>query len=142
MLTARRALVYDVAARRPRFLLLPVRDVWDPACGCPVHTEDLDTDDWFPDEPVVLQVNAFPGTTCRLGNGYDIICNADYNDEDPTQYPNQSLRRMFSVNWPGNLIVVKRSRRGCRGAMHITGPEVSLINTLVERYVFAAVAVK
>ena len=43
------------------------------------------------------------------------------------------IQRMFGLEWMGNILVVKLSRRDRDAAMHITKPEISLLNVLVER---------
>lgn len=130
-----KALVYEVGGTRPRLLLLPSRDGWDPACGCPAYPEDLDTDDWFTSNQTVSSIDHFPGTRCRLANGYDII-SASGQKRGRKQPPlNGTLHELFSVDWTGALVVVKRARRHVGRAVHITPPEVSLINVVVERYV-------
>ncbi|KAI0348938.1 hypothetical protein OH77DRAFT_1526041 [Trametes cingulata] len=133
VLATRNALIYECDARGPRRLALSSRDDWDSACGCPApHAEDLDMDSWFEGEPVVTTVDYFPGMTSQLSNAYDIISLPRGRREVTEERANKSLLRMFTIIWGGNLIVIKRTSRGCRGAMHITHPEVSLINALVE----------
>ncbi|KAI0661152.1 hypothetical protein C8Q70DRAFT_912019, partial [Cubamyces menziesii] len=130
--TAIRALIYEVNETKPHLVLLACRDDWDPACGCQPHPEDLDTDPWFARREVPCAIDYLPGTRCRLNNGYHII------SVPPTSRPhspNQTLRNLFSVEWAGTIVVVKRGRRHRAHAVHITPPEVSLINAVVERFV-------
>ncbi|KAH9854425.1 hypothetical protein C2E23DRAFT_726441, partial [Lenzites betulinus] len=131
---ARNALFYPTAGRRPQLLLLPCRDDWDPACGCPAYVEDLDTDEWMKGKQLVTSVDYFPGTRCRLINGYDIITLTKNAQRKPRR-ANETLRCQFAVQWPGALMVVKRARRERGRAIHITAPEIALVNTIVERYV-------
>lgn len=126
--------MYEVRGVRPRLLLLPSRHDWDPACGCPAYPEDLDTDDWFTSGQVVSPVHHFPGTRCRLANGYDIISARGRKRAVKNAPLNGTLQQLFSVEWSGTLVVVKRASRHSGRAVHITSPEVSLINAVVERY--------
>ncbi|KAI9056621.1 hypothetical protein FKP32DRAFT_1585508, partial [Trametes sanguinea] len=129
-----KALVYEVEGSRPQQLLLASRDGWDPACGCAVHSADLDIDAWFLGEQKVQAINCLPGTRCRLANGYDIITLSREFRRSGTSQPNQVVQRLFSLEWPGAIIVVKRGQRHRGGAVNITSPEVSLINSVVHRY--------
>lgn len=137
---ARRALLYHFADNTPRLVLLGTNDGWDPGCGSLPYAENFDTSDWFPLNQVISSVTCFPGTTCSLANGYDIFslrrAVGRYKASGrPGSIPaNQTLRHLFSVEWPGNLLVMKRARHQGR-AVHITAPEVSLINAVVQRYI-------
>lgn len=84
----------------------------------------------------MTSVDYFPGTRCYLANGYDIITLSRRARNMFTTPPlNQTISRMFAINWPGALLVVKRARRHRGRAIHITAPEIPLIGTLVERLV-------
>ncbi|KAH9848703.1 hypothetical protein C2E23DRAFT_739088, partial [Lenzites betulinus] len=131
--TALRVLVYEVTGTRPRLLLLPNRSDWDPACGCPVYPEDLDTDIWFSSGQACSPVNYFPGTRTRLANGYDILSLGRFRRPRSRISTNKTLRHLFDVEWPGALVVVKRARVHTGRAVHITPPEVSLINVVVQQ---------
>ncbi|KAH9850106.1 hypothetical protein C2E23DRAFT_861597 [Lenzites betulinus] len=106
---SRHALLFPVCSARPMLVLLPCRDDWDPACGCPAYSEDLDTDYWLEGAQSVAQVNSFPGTDCHLPNGYDIITLS--STARRTASRNATLRRLFSIDWAGSLLVVKRAHR-------------------------------
>ena len=133
---ARRAVLYHVRDTRPRLVLLPVLDEWDEACGADVGPEDLDAGGWIPHHRTTISaVDYFPGTTSHLSNGYDIIClqtpsTTRSSRSSPT---NNTLNQLFSVEWPGNLVIVKRARYRRDRAVHITPPEISLINTVVQQ---------
>lgn len=133
MHVSRYALLFPVYGAAPRLVLLPSREDWDPACGCPAFTDDLDTDMWFEGTQSVTAVESFPGTNCYLFNGYDIITLSGKDRRSVTATPNETLRRLFSIEWSGSLLVVKRASRYRGRAVHITPPEISLISTLVER---------
>lgn len=127
--------MYEVGGTRPRLLLLATREDWDAACGCPAYPEDLDVADWFAQGPKLSPLDYFPGTRCRLANGYDIISvdrSRRYRKNPPI---NNTLHQLFCVDWPGALVVVKRAYRHTGRAVNITPPEVSMINAVVERYV-------
>lgn len=128
------ALIYEVDGTRPRLVLLPCRDEWDPACGAPPHAEDLDTDPWYTDCQTVQSIDYLPGTRCRLANGFAIITVSIQAGRSGMAHPNQALHRLFSVEWPGTVLVVKCARRERGRAVNITYPEVSLINSMIHRY--------
>ncbi|KAI0352252.1 hypothetical protein OH77DRAFT_1592280 [Trametes cingulata] len=132
--TARHALLFPIIDIRPQLVLLPARDEWDPACGCPAYPEDLDADDWFKGPQSVASVDSFPGTMCHLANGYDLITLSENARRMPTATANETLRRLFSIHWPGSVLVVKRARRHRGAAVHITASEVSLISAVVQRW--------
>ena len=133
---ARRALLYEVGDTKPRLILLPTRDEWDPACGSPAHTEDLDTLHWFSRKQQHSPIDTLPVGGARLANGYDIISLPSRYRRSSGRTPeriNKTLLRMFSIEWPGNLIIVKRAQRHRGRVVHITPPEISLINSVVSR---------
>ena len=74
-------------------------------------------------------VDEFPGTTCDLFGGYEIF----FTRPPASDLPNGLAYKMFRIRWRGNIIVVKRGRNPRGDAIHITRPEVWLINALVER---------
>lgn len=133
-------LLYDVAAPHAHLVVLPINEEYDPACGAPPDSGSLDVERWFHSEPSVISVDWFPGTTCRLRNGYDVLFvdrrlwHAKRRGHSSVPL-NRALQRMFSLDWRGNLIVVKRGRYDRGRAMNITPPELSLIHTVVERLV-------
>ena len=134
----RKVLLYEMNDIRPRLLLLPVSGDWDPACGAPPYAEDFDTSDWFDgDKQVITEVYSIPGTSCYLSNGYDIVSvRRSIPERCPSgqsQSPNRTLDRLFGIDWPGNLMVMKRGSRGYGRVVHITTPEVSTINAIVQR---------
>ncbi|KAI9061998.1 hypothetical protein FKP32DRAFT_1531941, partial [Trametes sanguinea] len=131
---ARYAVIYPIDGRRPRLVLLPCTDDWDQACGCPVHTEDLDVRCWFGGKPSVDRVRRFPGTQCYLTNGFDILFSRQPEESEPHD-ANRALQESFAIDWHGSLLVVKQGRRNCGHAVHITSPEIGLVGTLVQRYV-------
>ncbi|KAH9846471.1 hypothetical protein C2E23DRAFT_744019, partial [Lenzites betulinus] len=137
--TARWGVIYEVRSTRARLILLPAKEDWDPACGAYANTEDLDTDRWFQEDPIIDSVHCFPGTDCGLLNGYDILSLQPYGDRD-TAGANNTVHRLFSMEWTGNLIVVKRGRFDPSRAVHISRSEINLINTLVHRYVHVYLA--
>ncbi len=137
---ARRALIYQTADNAPHLVLLGTKDEWDPGCGEPAYAEDFDTSEWLSEDHVISSVTCFPGTGCHLMNGFDIItirrAVGRYSASGPRRSipANQAIRHLFSLEWPGDIIVLKRARYQGR-AVHITAPEVSLINAVVERSV-------
>ncbi|KAI0683364.1 hypothetical protein C8T65DRAFT_595186, partial [Cerioporus squamosus] len=137
----RRAVIYETQDTRPRLILLGTDDDWDPACGSLPCTEDFDSEDWFPTREAISHVEFFPATRCHLGNGYDIIAlrkavkASTSTRRRQAGPPNETLRNMFSIEWPGNLIVMKRARYDRSRVVHITQAEISLINTVVQRSV-------
>ncbi|OSC96201.1 hypothetical protein PYCCODRAFT_1379581, partial [Trametes coccinea BRFM310] len=137
---ARRGLIYETGSARPRLVLLSSREDWDPACGAFASAEDLDTDVWFRDSDrfAIVPVTYFPGTECWLRNGFDIVALRPLGDSDPVPL-NTAIRRLFSMDWHGNLLVIKRGRYDSSRAISITPPEISLINAVVQRCVLAFV---
>ncbi|KAI9069264.1 hypothetical protein FKP32DRAFT_1560089, partial [Trametes sanguinea] len=131
--TAVTALIYEVDGTRPRLVRLACREEWDPASGCPACPEDLDTDPWFVDPQAVQAIDYLPGTRCRLANGYAIITMSRDSRRSGMGQPNMALQRLFSVEWPGTVMIVKRGRRHRARAVNLTPPEVSLINAVVHR---------
>ncbi|KAI9061812.1 hypothetical protein FKP32DRAFT_1575152, partial [Trametes sanguinea] len=134
---ARYAVIFPEQGCQPRRVLLPSKDDWDPACGCPAYTADLDTHGWFRGQQIISPINYFPGTRCRLANGYDIVWTKHRKVADGVPV-NETLKELFSVEWPGALLVVKWARRHRGQAIHITSPEIALISTIVHRYVSPA----
>ncbi len=132
---ARHGLLYHADYPRPRLVLLPIRPEYDPDCGCKPWPEDFNTDAWFDATPVMSSINYFPGTTCHLKNGYDIFVLPRRVRQDTVPKANKSIDRLFSLQWPGNLVVIKRGFRECGSALHITQSEISLINSLTQRLV-------
>ncbi|KAH9848479.1 hypothetical protein C2E23DRAFT_739641, partial [Lenzites betulinus] len=133
---ARRALLYPVDSLRPRMVLLPSRKDYDPACGCNAWSVDLNTDDWFSGPQTMTTLHHFPGTDCRLKNGYDVFVLGRRERRIKSEGTNQAVKTLFAVRWTGNIVVVKRGFRDRGCALSITSPEVSLINSLVERCVY------
>ncbi|KAI0324871.1 hypothetical protein GY45DRAFT_1262010, partial [Cubamyces sp. BRFM 1775] len=133
---ALKVLVYEVDGTRPRLLLLANGADWDPECGCPVYPEDLDTSQWFPSDQTETTVDYFPGTRCWLANGYSILSVPRKEDGRGTAPINEVISRLFAIEWRGPLVVVKRARRHSLQAINITSPEVSMVNAVVERYVY------
>ena len=131
---ARRAVIYEISDTRPRLLLLPPRDDWDPAGGSPVWAEDLDTDAWIA-TPQTASIDEFPATTCYLANGYNIIFQRRRPTRGSRGALNNTVRTLFSLDWLGNIIVIKRARRDRNQAIHITPPEISVINAVVQQCV-------
>ncbi|KAI9057842.1 hypothetical protein FKP32DRAFT_1582757, partial [Trametes sanguinea] len=133
---ARRGLIYETGSARPRLVLLASREDWDPACGAYASSEDLDTDVWFRDSDrlATMSVSYFPGTECWLRNGFDIVALRPLGGGDSVPV-NTAIRKLFSLNWHGNLLVIKRGRYDSSRAISITQPEISLINAVVQRYV-------
>ncbi|KAI9065716.1 hypothetical protein FKP32DRAFT_1567365, partial [Trametes sanguinea] len=127
------ALIYEVDGNRPRRVLLPCRDDWDRGCACPLHPEDLDVEQFFSDCPRVSSVDCLPGTLCSLANGYTIISVSQTDHYSGATPRNQAIQRQFSIQWLGSLVIIKRGRRHRARAVHITPPEVSLINSVVQR---------
>lgn len=80
-------------------------------------------------------VDEFPGTQCHLSNGYSIIYlqNRRHRARPGVGPLNTSLRKLFCLEWPGNIVVIKRGQSDRGRAVNITTPEVSLINAVVER---------
>ena len=120
---------------RPRLVLLAAREEWDPACGASVSTEDLDTTDWLDQRQVITSINSFPGTDCYLRNGFDIVAlpSGKSTDRDAAQ-TNKTILEMFSMNWSGNILVVKRGCYDRSRAISICQAEISTINAIVQRY--------
>lgn len=120
-------------------VLIPCGDGYDPASGAYPSSEDLDFDKWFCQRRMITSLCFFPGTDCYLENGYDIIAVRQSRRRPGLQptcsSPNTTLDHLFAVPWRGNLIVVKRGRRDRTRAVNITRRELTLINTLVERWI-------
>ncbi|KAI9057281.1 hypothetical protein FKP32DRAFT_1584107, partial [Trametes sanguinea] len=134
--SARRALLYSVECLQPHIVLLPCRDTYDPACGCEVWPEDLDTDEWFTGRQRRVSIRQFPGTDCRLKNSYDIfVLGRSLQQRPGSRGNNTTTSTLFSLKWTGNIIVIKRGFRDYGTAVNITAPEISLINSLVQRFV-------
>ena len=124
-------MIYEIHSQRPRLVLLAAREDWDPACGALSSTEDLDMSDWLGStNHRITPMNCIPGTDCYLRNGFDIVTLRQ--DGRPSQ-ANSTLQKMFSQEWFGNLLVVKRGFYDRSRAISITSSEVSTINALVER---------
>ena len=134
---ARWALIYAISDIKPRLLLLRPRDDWDSACGSAVAAEDLDTEDWMAGPTVVHHVGYLPGTACYLANGYDIICeqNLTGRSGEAGRPANETINRLFSLDWAGNVIVVKRGWLDQGRVVHITAPEISAISAILQRFV-------
>ncbi|KAI1785500.1 hypothetical protein LXA43DRAFT_899660 [Ganoderma leucocontextum] len=136
---ARRALLYGTSDTRPRIVLLPVEEEWDAACGAPPYAEDFNVSCWFPNDTLeVVPIHQFPGTSLFLENGFNFFITAPLQPSKGAGRPpiNQTLQRLFSVEWRGNVIIMKRSSRDGR-AIHITRPETSLINVVLQRSVLS-----
>ncbi|OJT05576.1 hypothetical protein TRAPUB_3589 [Trametes pubescens] len=80
-------------------------------------------------------LNCFPGTTCRLLNGYDIVALPLGGRRCTRGNTNNVIRRMFCTDWIGNLLVFKRGRYDTSRTISISRTEMSLINALVHRCV-------
>ena len=133
-----KGVLYQVGRRQPSLILVPCDEEYDPACGASPSSEDLDFDKWFCERRIIAQLFYFLGTSCRLENGYDIIhVHQPSERRDRAQQAhsrrNTTLRRLFSVDWRGNLIVVKCGSHDWDRAVYITQREVALINILVQR---------
>lgn len=132
---ARWAVIYEVNSTRPRFILVPARDDWDPACGAHANTEDFDTDGWVRGEDhIISSLHCFPGTGCRLQNGYDIVA-LPLGSRRTRSSVNNVIRRLFGTEWTGNLLVFKRGRYDTSRTISVSRTEMSLVNALVQRYV-------
>ncbi len=83
----------------------------------------------------MTSLHYFPGTDCHLKNGYDVFVLACLERSRRVDELNLTVQSLFSLRWTGNIIVVKRGFRDRGCALSITPPEVSLINSLVERCV-------
>lgn len=112
---------------------LPPCDDYDPACGCDPSPECLQVGKWFRWTPKSESVYDFPGTDCNLGHGYRIFS----SQPDDGSGPNRLIKKMFDVNWWGNIVVMKTGRRYFGVALNITAPEICLISALLERCVNA-----
>ena len=135
----RKAVIYHVDSSTPRLVYLPTRTRKLFSTDGTLSSYDLEIDVWFPDGASTTSVVTFPGTQCPLKNGYDILVNAQPPDHlNPNgkiqQSVNRTIRSMFSLDWHGNILIIKR---GCRsnktGIVTMSRPEVSLINTLLHR---------
>lgn len=131
-------ILYQIGRRYPRLVLIPCNGEYDLASGANASTEDLEFSQWFCQRTVITPLGYFPGTDCSLQNSYDIVAvpqpSRDCPETDSTcSRTNTTLDWLFSVPWRGNLIVVKRGRRDPSRVVHITQPELALIDTLVER---------
>lgn len=142
---ARWGMLYHEDDTRPRLILLPASHDWDPSCGAPACSEDLDMDSWFPRARKIDPVDYFPGTRTHLANGYDIVTLRRASRSDCSlhrsrhgvscQCMNRSLCSLFHIGWSGSVVVVKRAKFRRDRAVSITRPEVSLINAVVQRCV-------
>ncbi|KAI0349462.1 hypothetical protein OH77DRAFT_1525652 [Trametes cingulata] len=129
-----RCLIYGVQRKRPQIVLLSPREDFDPACGAPASSEDLDANEWFGGEPTISAINQYPGTSYWLRNGYDVIALDQEGRQDPAAESNITLWHLFGVEWVGNLVVVKRAIHDRSRAVHITSSEVSLVNVMVQQW--------
>lgn len=128
---ARKAVIYESHSRRSRLVFLAAREDWDPACGTPLSTDDLDLSDWLGDaNHRVTSMNCIPGTDCYLRNGFDIVT---LRPDGCVAQPNTTIQTMFSKEWVGNLLVVKRGCHDPSRAISVTQSEVSTIDALVDR---------
>ncbi len=130
---ARYGLIYQVGARRPQPVLLPIRNDYDPACGSLPWPEDLNVDKWFGRQQRSVTLWEYPGSDTRLGNGFDIFFLTARGRRSHYGHPNDLVQALFSVDWRGNLLVVKRGCRERGSAVSITRPEIPLIGNFVEQ---------
>ncbi|KAH9895267.1 hypothetical protein C8Q73DRAFT_790434 [Cubamyces lactineus] len=129
---ARKAVIYESHSRRSRLVFLAAREDWDPACGAPLSTDDLDMSDWLGStNHRVTRMNRIPGTDCYLRNGFDIVT---LRPDGCDALPNATIQTMFSKEWVGNLLVVKRGCHDPSRAISVTQSEVSTIDALVDRW--------
>ncbi|KAJ3005191.1 hypothetical protein NUW54_g1070 [Trametes sanguinea] len=129
-----RGLIYETGSSRPRLVLVPACDDWDPACGAEASTLDLDVSNWFEGQhQVITPINTFPGTECRLTNGYDIISLHTDNHTSTDAPINAAIISSFAMRWPGNLLVVKQAQSDRSRVISITASEVPLANAMVHR---------
>ena len=130
------ALIFEQHATSPRRVRVPPVETWDPMCGAFANTEDLNVDNWFCEGRIITSINCFPGTDCRLRNGYDIVTLQPiprrYGGPDDV---NTNIRHNFYANVIGNLMVFKRSQTDNSRVVNITSPEISLVRAMVQRYV-------
>ena len=135
-----RGLIYQVAQSRPKLFLIAHDSEWEPACGADPTPDDLKLAHWFGRRHIVSEVNDFPGTNIPLQNSYYILAVRQPDPTSPRMHTgcagkNTAIKSTMSLRWRGNVIVLKRARRDRDRVMHITRPEIALINTLVHRYV-------
>ncbi|KAJ8473934.1 hypothetical protein ONZ51_g7559 [Trametes cubensis] len=129
------ALIFEQHATSPRRVRVPPVETWDPMCGAFANTEDLNVDNWFCEGRIITSINCFPGTDCRLRNGYDIVTLQPiprrYGGPDDV---NTNIRHNFYANVIGNLMVFKRSQTDNSRVVNITSPEISLVRAMVQRW--------
>ncbi|KAI1783983.1 hypothetical protein LXA43DRAFT_902531, partial [Ganoderma leucocontextum] len=135
-----KGVLYQVGRSRPKTILVPCSEDWDAACGAKPCSGDLDVSKWFCQSQIIASIDRFPGTTCWLQNGYDIIAvrqarRRSRRARATCSQVNTTIHDMFSVGWRGNLIVFKRGCRDTSRVVNITEREVPLMNALVHRCV-------
>lgn len=119
----------DGSVRGPQRVLLSHTEEWTWECGAPLGSEFLDMSTWFRLRPPRrASIDREPRTNLALSNGFDIYFDAQPGRRGIT---NASIELTYGLKWPGNVIVVKRSRRDDYTAAHITAAEVSLVGILV-----------
>lgn len=132
-------ILYHVDKEDPALLCVPSDNDWDPACGTRISSENLDLHDWFNGSQKVTTLKRFPGTKRRLPHSFDLVHLPQPHNRLRRKKLNDSYRlnatvhASFSGTWRGNLLVFKHSKRECTGLIRITGPEVPLINSIVEK---------
>ena len=132
----RRAIIYETSSCRPCLVLLAASQDWDPACGAFISTEELDIGDWLNGGQVIASLDSFPGTNCYLRNGFDIVTLPQGTSTDDSDIQtNKTILEMFSINWSGNVLVIKRGCYDRSRAISICQAEISTINAIVQRYV-------
>ena len=128
-------MIFEQRALYPRRVRVPPNETWDLDCGSPANTEDFNLDNWFCEDRIITSISCFPGTDCRLRNGYDIVT----LQPTPERYGgpdvvNDYIRRKFSIDIIGDLMVFKRSQLDHTRVVSVTSPEIPLVCAMVQRY--------
>ncbi|KAI0328311.1 hypothetical protein GY45DRAFT_1255252, partial [Cubamyces sp. BRFM 1775] len=125
--------IYEMDSKRPRRILVPTLDDWDPSCGCAASTADLDVKKWFVGGRRIKTLWRFPGTEIELQNYYDIVALKKPARRIAVNQENRAIKKLFAHKWNGNILVLKRGRYDKSRVVSITQPEIALINAMVHR---------
>ena len=140
-------MLYQLGRPAPKLLLVPTDDEkWNrkdydnkPA------TAEFDVGPWMGGTYDIDRVDNFPGTRCKLKNGYDIVVLSPLRKSSRTgpraQQPgiNSAVRALFGCPWRGNILVLKRGVHSMDHIVNMTQDEISLVNSLVQRYASSSV---
>lgn len=92
----------------------------------------LDMSMWFSHEPRHDTLYCEPRTKFPLLNGFDIFVERR-SHRRPAPGLNETIQDLFSLEWEGNIVVCKRSRKDHYSAAHMTPSDVSLVSILIRQ---------